>query len=68
MFVTLAPRLATSFAITIGTVAGGVLALMQAQDVGVEDEHGHGSAALGGKLLGLAGVAIRLHGSEPVVE
>lgn len=29
MFITLAPRLATSFAITIGTVAGGVLALMQ---------------------------------------
>jgi len=28
MFVTLAPRLATSFAITVGTVAGGVLALM----------------------------------------
>lgn len=28
MFVTLAPRLATSFAITLGTVAGGVLALM----------------------------------------
>lgn len=28
MFVTLAPRLATSFAITVGTLAGGVLALM----------------------------------------
>jgi hypothetical protein len=28
MFVTLAPRLATSFAITVGTVAGGMLALM----------------------------------------
>src|SRR5262245_54709807 len=28
MFVSLAPRLATSFAITVGTVAGGVLALM----------------------------------------
>jgi hypothetical protein len=28
MFVTLAPRLATSFAITVGTVAGGVLAVM----------------------------------------
>src|SRR5690606_20046628 len=28
MFVTLAPRLATSFAIAVGTVAGGVLAFM----------------------------------------
>lgn len=48
MFITLAPRLATSFAITIGTVAGGVLALMQTTpppaDLGPEQALPRGAA------------------------
>jgi len=45
-----------------------VIPLVQAEDIGVENEDGHGSAGPGGPLLGLPGVAVFLDRGEPVVE